>query len=190
MLIDDDPARAASLEKHLLAAGYEVTAIITSTNAILFQIEQQKPDIVLIDLKFPGRDVLESMAVVNRHNPVPMLMFTEEDDPDYIQQAFTAGVSTYMMEGINPERVKPVIEVALAQFRAFQSLKNELHATRTALEDQTLLNRAKALLMKKKKLGEDAAHQLMLQMSMEHNLKSVEVARLVIRTLSPEKGAN
>jgi response regulator NasT len=183
MLIDDDPARATALEENLVMAGYEVLSIVTSTTAILFQIEQHRPDVVLIDLRFPGRDVLESLAMVNNHNPTPMLMFTEEDDPDYIQQAFSAGVSTYTMEGINPAKVKPVIEVALAQFRSYQALRQQLNETRTALEDQKLITRAKGLLMKYKKLNEEAAHEMLQRMAMEHNLKSADVARMVITTL-------
>jgi response regulator NasT len=188
MLVDDDPVRAASVEEGLRACGYDVLSIISATAALLFQIEQHRPDVVLIDMKFPGRDILESLAVVNRHNPTPMVMFTEEDDPSYIQQAFHAGISTYLMEGINPAKVKPVIDVALAQFRSFQSLRNELIQTRNQLEAQKQLSRAKALLMKQKNLTEDAAHKMLLQMAMDNNLKIADVARMVVTTLSITEG--
>jgi response regulator NasT len=183
MLVDDDPARASSVEESLCASGFEVLSIVSTTSALLFQIEQQRPDVVLIDLKFPGRDILESLAVVNRHNPVAMVMFTEEEDPSYIQQAFHAGISTYLMEGINPAKVKPIIDVALAQFRSFQHLKQELNSTRNELEDQKKLARAKALLMKQKKVDEDTAHKMLLQMAMDNNLKLPDVAGMVITTL-------
>jgi len=184
MLVDDDPERAASVEAGLRASGFEVLSIISSTSALLFQIEQHRPDVVLIDIRFPGRDILESLAVVNRHNPTAMVMFTEEDDPAYIEQAFHAGVSTYLMEGINPDKVKPVIDVALLQFRSFQAIRDELTETREQLETQKLVARAKALLMKLKKLDEAAAHRQLLQMAMDNNLKIGDVAKMVIATLS------
>lgn len=187
MLVDDDDQRAAAVEQSLRAGGAEVISVISSTSALLFQIEQHRPDVVLIDIRFPGRDILESLAVVNRHNPTPMVMFAEEDDPGYIQQAFAAGVSTYLMEGINPAKVKPVIDVAMLQFRSFQALRDELSATREQLETQKLVARAKALLMQQRS-SEEAAHKQMLQMAMDHNLKLGDVARMIISTLNPDKG--
>lgn len=188
MLVDDDAQRAAAVEQNLRASGAEVISVISSTSALLFQIEQHRPDVVLIDIRFPGRDILESLAVVNRHNPTAMVMFAEEDDPGYIQQAFAAGVSTYLMEGINPAKVKPVIDVALLQFRSFQALREELSATREQLETQKLVARAKALLMQQQRSSEEAAHKQMLQMAMDHNLKLGDVARMIISTLNPDKG--
>lgn len=183
MLVDDDPVRASSVGENLRASGFEVLSIISSTSALLFQIEQHRPDVVLIDIKFPGRDILESLAVVNRHNPTAMVMFTEEDDPSYIQQAFHAGISTYLMEGINPAKVKPVIDVALLQFKSFQAVKDELTETRHQLETQKQVSRAKALLMAQKKVDEATAHKMLLEMAMDNNLKIGDVAKMVITTL-------
>lgn len=184
MLVDDDPVRASSVESSLQASGYEVMSVVSTSSALLYQIEQHRPDVVLIDLQVPGRDILESLAVVNEHNPTAMIMFSEDDDPDYIQQAFRAGVSTYQIEGLNPEKVKPIIDVALAQFRSFQSLKDELKSTQTQLADQKAISRAKALLIRQKKISEDQAHKMLTRMAMEHNLKLGDVANTVISTLS------
>lgn len=183
MLVDDDAERAVSVEESLRASGFEVISIISETAALLFQIERHRPDIVLIDLRFPGRDILESLAVVNQHNPTPMVMFTEEDDPAYIRQAFNAGISTYMMEGLNPAKVKPVIDVALAQFSSFQTVRSQLEETRNELETQKRISKAKALLMKYRRISEDAAHKTLLQMAMDNNLKLGDVAAMVLTTL-------
>ena len=188
MLVDDDADRASSVEESLRASGFDVLSIISSTSALLYQIEQHRPDVVLIDLQFPGRDILESLAVVNEHNPVPMVMFSQEDDPDYIQQAFRAGISTYLMDGIQPAKVKPIIDVALEQFKSFQALRQELQSARLQLEDQKLVLRAKALLMQQRKLDEDGAHRLLNRMAMDNNLKLGDVARTVIATLGTGKG--
>ncbi len=131
MLVDDHPERAAMVEESLRASGFEVLSTIPSATGLLFQIEQHRPDVVLIDLDSPDRDVLESLSIINSHNPTPVVMFTEEEDPEYIEQAVTAGISTYLVGSINPQQVKPVINVALAQFKSFQNLRNELNTTRT-----------------------------------------------------------
>lgn len=182
MLVDDDATRVAAVEAKLRDSGYDVVSIISETSALLFQIERHRPDIVLIDLRFPGRDILESLAVVNQHNPTPLIMFTEEDDPSYIRQAFEAGISTYMTEGLNPAKVKPVIEVALAQFSSFQAMRSALEETRHELETQKRINKAKALLMKYRRISEEAAHKTMLQMAMDNNLKLGDVAKMVLTT--------
>lgn len=186
MLVDDDTARAASVEEALAANGIKVLSVVSATSALLYQIEQQRPDVVLIDLKFPGRDILESLAVINAHNPMPMIMFSQQDDPEYIGQAFKAGVSTYITEGVNADKVKPIIDVALAQFKSFQSLRDELRTVRHELHSSQLIARAKALLIQHRGIDELEAHKLMHRLSMDNNLKLAEVARTVIATLSSE----
>lgn len=184
MLVDDHADRAQRVEEHLQAAGFDVLSIISSAAGLLYQIEQQRPDVVIIDLQSPDRDVLESLAIVNHHNPTAMVMFANEEDPHYIREAFAAGISTYLTEGLNPARVRPIIEVAMAQFRAFQNLRNELHSARTELEDRTLIEKAKGLLMAQKRISENEAHQLLTKMAMDNNQRLRNVARTVVATLS------
>lgn len=184
MLVDDDTGRAASVEEGLRASGFDVLSIIATSSALLYQIEQHRPDVVLIDLQFPGRDILESLAVVNDHNPTPMVMFSQEDDPNFIKQAFEAGVITYLMEGVYPEKVRQVIDVALAQFNAYQSLREELKFTRSELQLQKLMGRAKSLLIEHKHINEEEAHQMLNRLAMNNNLKLEEVAQTVIETLA------
>lgn len=184
MLVDDQASRAQLVEEHLKAAGFEVLSIISSATGLLYQIEQHRPDVVLIDLQSPDRDVLESLAIVNRHSPTAMVMFGQQEDPDYIRQAVAAGISTYLMEGINPAKVKPVIDVAMAQFRSFQGLRDELHNARTQLEDRTLIEKAKGLLMLQKRISENEAHQLLTRLAMDNNQRLRDIAQTVVATLS------
>jgi len=186
MLVDDNPARAAMVEERLWGCGFEVSLVIPSAAGLLFQIERIRPDVVLIDLESPDRDVLESLAIISHHNPTPVVMFTQEDDPDYIRQAVTAGISTYLMGGINPDQVKPIIDVAIAQFRAVQSLRDELHSTRVQLEERKLIEQAKGLLMAHQKIGEDDAHRLLTKLAMDTNQRLPAVAKTVLATLSPK----
>ena len=139
---------------------------------------------VLIDLESPDRDVLESLAIISHHNPTPVVMFTQQDDPDYIRQAVTAGISTYLVGGINPDQVKPIIDVAIAQFRAFQSLRDELHSTRAQLEERKLIEQANWLLMAHQKIGENEAHRLLTKLAMDTNQRLPAVAKTVLATLS------
>ena len=184
MLVDDNAERAQLVEEHLIAAGFEVLSIISSATGLLFQIEQHKPDVVIIDLQSPDRDVLESLAIVNRHSPTAMVMFAHEDDPNYIREAVAAGISTYLTEGLNPSRVRPVIEVAMAQFRSFQMLREELVSARTEMEDRTLIEKAKGLLMAQKRISENEAHKLLTKLAMDSNQRLRNVAQTVVATLS------
>jgi len=185
MLVDDSAARAELVEARLWELGYEVVAVISSSRGLLFQIEQHAPDLILIDIESPDRDVLESLAVVNRHNPRPVVMFTQQDDPEYIEQAVGAGISSYLVGAIDPHVVKPLMDVAIAQFRSFQSLRAELQHTRSQLEERKLLEQAKGLLMAHRRLSEEEAHRMLTKLAMDANQKLPDVARTVLATLAP-----
>ena len=179
MLVDDLPERAAVVEQHLVAAGYEIVSRLPNATGILFQIEQHQPDIILIDLQSPGRDVLESLSVINAHNPKPVVMFSEEEDPSFIEDAVDAGVSAYLMGGFDAKRVKPVIDVAIAQFKSFQSLRKALSNTRGQLESISVIERAKRLLIDQHNFSEDEAHQQLRSLAMNTNQSMQQAAESV-----------
>lgn len=184
MLVDDLPERAAIVDSHLVVAGYEVVSRLPTASGLLFQIEQHRPDIILIDLQSPGRDVLESLSVINAHNPTPIVMFSEEEDPSFIEEAVDAGVSAYLMGSVDANRVKPVIDVAIAQFKSFQSLRNALNSTRDRLESLSVIDKAKSLLIKQHKLTEEEAHRQLRSLSMDTNQSMQQAAQSVISILA------
>jgi len=184
MLVDDLPERAAIVDSHLVAAGYEVVSRLPTASGLLFQLEQPRPDIILIDLQSPGRDVLESLSVINAHNPTPIVMFSEEEDPSFIEEAVDAGVSAYLMGSVDANRVKPVIDVAIAQFKSFQSLRKALNSTRDRLESLSVIDKAKSLLIKQHKLTEEEAHQQLRSLSMDTNQSMQQAAQSVISILT------
>lgn len=189
MLVDDLPERAAIVDSHLVAAGYNVVSSLPNASGLLFQIEQHRPDIILIDLQSPGRDVLESLSVINAHNPTPVVMFSEKEDPGFIKEAVEAGVSAYLMGGFDAQRVKPVIDVAMAQFKSFQSLRQALDTTRDRLESLSVIDKAKRLLIKQHKFSEEEAHQQLRTLSMNTNQSMQQTAQSVVTILnknSPE----
>ncbi|MDA9664255.1 ANTAR domain-containing protein [bacterium] len=182
MLVDDLPERAAIVDSHLVAAGYVVVSRLPTASGLLFQIEQHRPDIILIDLQSPGRDVLESLSVISAHNPTPIVMFSEEEDPGFIEQAVDAGVTAYLMGSFDTKRVKPVIDVAIAQFKSFQSLRRALDTTRDRLENLSIIDKAKTLLIKQHKFTEQEAHEQLRSLSMDTN-QSLHKAALSVVTI-------
>ena len=146
MVLDDNIERAVMVEKSLLQNGFRVLVLLTSASGLLNQIEQHKPDVIVIDLESPDRDVLESLAVVSQHNPTPTVMFSQKNDPDFVSQAVMSGVTAYQGRELSPDIVKPIIEVAMSQFRSFNLLRKQLAQTQTELEESKLIERAKARL--------------------------------------------
>lgn len=186
MLVDDHPQCAAMVEQALNVCGFHIVAMLTSASGLLFQIQELQPHVVMIDIESPDRDILESLSLINQHNPTPVVMFSNEEDPAFIRQAINVGVSAYLMEDINPDKVKPVIDVALAQFEMFQALRQQLSSTQQALDDKNTLDKAKRLLMKHQKIAEPEAHKNMRNLAMNNNQTLVDVAKNVIAILDQD----
>ena len=180
LLVDEEPGRAAILERALLDAGYVLVSRLSSADRLAEHVAVSQPDIVIVDIDSPDRDCLENMAVLSRSNPKPVIMFSDEDDEDTIASAIKAGVSAYVADGMNPDRVRPIVQVAVARFREFQALRNELQKTRDQLADRKLIDKAKGLLMKHRKFNEDEAYHAMRKLAMERNQRLVDTARHVI----------
>ena len=183
MLVDDHPQRAAMVEAALARCGFRVVAVLASASGLLFQMERQRPDVVMIDLESPDRDILDSLAVLNRHQPTPVVMYAREQDPAFIREAIAAGVSAYLAEGVDLDKVRTVIEVAIAQFGRYQALRQEFEEARQQLEERKLVDRAKRLLMAHQKIDEDQAYAQMRKLAMNSNQKITAVATGVIAIL-------
>ncbi|HAV75494.1 MAG: ANTAR domain-containing protein [Limnobacter sp.] len=180
LLVDEEPGRAAILERALLDAGYVLVSRLSSADRLVEHVAVSQPDIVIVDIDSPDRDCLENMAVLSRSNPKPVIMFSDEDNEETIASAIKAGVSAYVADGMNPDRVRPIVQVAVARFREFQALKNELQKTRDQLADRKLIDKAKGLLMKHRNFNEDEAYHAMRKLAMERNQRLVDTARNVI----------
>ncbi len=183
MVVDDQPPRAAILEQALNDAGCEVISRLTSAQGLLKQVEDYQPDVIIIDIESPDRDVLEHMSVLNQHNPKPVIMFSDEDDSDTIEKAIRAGVSAYVVDGLNPSRLKTIMDVAVARFREYQALRQELEKTRNQLADRKTIDEAKSLLIKHKQLSEEEAYHAIRKMAMDKGQRMVDVARNIISVM-------
>jgi response regulator NasT len=180
MLVDRDRERAELLEQALADAGHRVIARINDDASLPAQVAKLQPDVIVIDMEAPGRDTLEQMREISRDQPKPIILFSDERDPAYIRQAVQAGVSAYVVDGLSRERVMPIVEVAVARFREFQSLRQELEDAKTQLAERKIIDKAKGLLMQKKNMSEDQAYQFLRKTAMGRNLKLIEVARVLI----------
>lgn len=179
MLVDDQPARLQVLEETLAAQGYKVVARVSTADDIQAEVERKQPDLIIADLDNPGRDTLESMQAITRKRPRPIVMFTNDGDAATIELAVKSGVTAYIVDGMSPERIRPILDVAIMRFREFQTLRNELELTRMQLSERKLIDRAKGLLMKKG-MDEAQAYHRLRKMAMDRNMKLPELARSLI----------
>jgi response regulator NasT len=181
LLVDETPRRASALRKALgRVEGVTVACTVEAPLELLRRIEEHRPDIVLIDTESPSRDVLEQLAAVSSTAPRPVVVFTDDSEQDAIRATLRAGVSAYIVDGIAPERLAPIMRVAMERFQAEQRLRAELEETKSRLEERKLVDRAKGILMKQRNVDEDEAFALLRSLAMQRGLRLGEVARQVI----------
>ena len=193
ILVDDDRERATVVEESLHAVGFEVLSAIPTASGLLYQMAQQEPDVVIIALDSPDRDVLESLTIASSHNPRPVVMFSEAGDKHFITDAIRAGVTAYQAEDISPARVRTAIDIAIAQFSAFNDLKQELDHTRRQLADRKLIAKAKGLLMEVHQVSEEEAYSTLRKLAMDNsktlNEASADVIAILEKKTNIRKGA-
>jgi response regulator NasT len=179
-IIDENGVRAAILEDGLREAGYSSISRIDNMSDLLTRIDALDPDVIVIALGNPNRDVLEQMLEVSRVVRRPVAIFVDQADSASIQAAIDAGVSTYVVDGLRKERVRPILDLTISRFRAFARLQDELAAAKEALEDRKTIERAKGILMKSRGLSEDEAYSLLRKTAMNEKRKLAEIARSVV----------
>src|SRR3979409_1592425 len=150
VIVDESPIRVAILEEGLREAGFTDVVHLSEMRSLLARIYALDPDVILIDLESPSRDVLEQMFQISRAVKRPIAMFVDQSDSASIQAAVDAGVSAYIVDGLKKERVKHILDMCISRFNAFSRLQSELDRAKTALEERKVIDRAKGLLMKAK----------------------------------------
>lgn len=180
LLVDADDERVTLLKRELVAAGHRVVGRIASARALAEGVARLKPDIIIIDMDSPDRDTLESMRLLSRDDPSPIVMFAEKSDPHTIRQAIRAGVSAYVAGEVSVERLHGIMQVAIARFEAMQELRRELEDTKAKLADRRDIDRAKGMLMRLRGMSEEAAYQALRKLAMDRNATMGDVARNLI----------
>jgi two-component system, response regulator / RNA-binding antiterminator len=179
-IVDESPIRAAILEEGLREAGYTDVVRIGEMNSLLSRIYAIDPDVIVIDLENPSRDILEQMFQVSRAVRRPIAMFVDQSDAASIQASVDAGVSAYIVDGLKKERLKPILDLCISRFNAFSKLQDELDRTKSALEDRKVIDRAKGILMKLKGLTEEEAYVLLRSTAMREKKKIAEIAQSIL----------
>ncbi|SIS39979.1 ANTAR domain-containing response regulator [Insolitispirillum peregrinum] len=180
LVIDEDPDRAAIVERGLVESGYTRVAKIGTTLNLVSRIQALAPDVIIIDLENPDRDTLEQMFQVSRAIQRPIAMFVGQSDGDMIRASVEAGVSAYVVDGLRSERIKPIVEMAISRFEAFDALRRERDEAQAKLADRKTIEKAKGLLMKTKGLDEEQAYAALRRTAMQQNRRLVDIAHSVI----------
>jgi two-component system, response regulator / RNA-binding antiterminator len=180
LVIDENRIRASIIEAGLRDAGYASVTVLDDVAGIARRIAEIQPDVIVVDLENPNRDMLENMFQLSRAVKRPIAMFVDRSDQASIEAAVDAGVSAYVVDGLRKERVKPILDLAISRFNAFSRMARELDEARTELENRKVIDRAKGILMKTRGLSEEAAYALMRKTAMNQNRKISEIAQSLV----------
>jgi response regulator NasT len=180
LVIDENRIRASIIEAGLRESGHDNVTVVHDITGIAQRIAAINPDVIVIDLENPNRDMLENMFQLSRAVKRPIAMFVDRSDRASIEAAVEAGVSAYVVDGLKQERVKPILDMAISRFNAFSRLTRELEEVRGELEDRKLIERAKGILMKSKGMSEEAAYALLRKTAMNQNRKIAEIAQSLV----------
>ena len=185
VVIDEDKERAFAIVDSLRETGSldEIT-VIGQTIGLAKRILDIEPDIILIDLQNPSRDQFEQIITAVGPSQKPVAMFVDDSDEQMTKAAIEAGVSAYVVDGLRPDRVKSVLETAMVRFRSYTKMRAELDATKAALAERKIVDRAKGLLMSAKGLSEEDSYILLRKTAMDQGKRISEVAAGIVTAAS------
>lgn len=179
-IVDESAARAAVIEEGLRDSGLNDITTFTDRKGLVAQLTAMEPDVVLMNLENPSRDTLEESFLVSRSLGKPIAMFVDQSDEESTIAAVDAGVSAYIVDGFKQERIKPILDLAVRRFQAFSKLQEELAEAKNLLAERKAVDRAKAILMKRRGIDEPAAYALLRSHAMQSNRRIVDVAEALI----------
>ena len=180
LLVEETFERAVMLKHALHAAGCRIAAHITASSDLPGLVNELKPDMIILDTESPDRDTLKHLCVISRDQPRPIVMFTNDGDKTKIRAAIRAGVSVYVVDGLKSERLRAIIDVAIARFNEFQFMRQELKKAESQLAGRKDIDRAKGILMKQRGWSEEESYQALRKMAMDKGVELAEVARQVV----------
>lgn len=172
--------RSRTLRIGLLENGCNIVAVLPADVFLPERLAQIQPDMIIVDAESQARDTLEHVVLATRDARRPIVLFTEDDDTTHVGDAIAAGVSAYVVAGLGADRVKPVLDVALARFRHEEALRRELADARAQLSERKAVERAKGVLMQRHGIGESEAHARLRKTAMDKGLKLGEVAQRIL----------
>lgn len=180
VVVEPDPGRAHEIIDALHEGGWADVTVIGDDSALTRTLNETDPDLVLIDLANPRRDSLENLSLVSGARERPVAMFVDQTAPDLTAAAVNAGLSAYVVGGMSRERIRPILETAIARFRVMSKMQSELDAAKEALAERKTIDRAKGLLIQAKGLSEDEAYRLLRKTAMDQGKRVVDVAQALV----------
>ncbi|WP_025897077.1 ANTAR domain-containing response regulator [Sneathiella glossodoripedis] len=184
LVIDENRVRATIIQDGLNEAGHSSVTVLSEIKGVASQIETLDPDVIIIDLENPNRDMLEAMFALSKSVKRPIAMFVDNSDQQSIEAAVEAGVSSYIVDGLRQDRVKPIMDMAITRYRAFSKMERELEIARNELAERKTIDRAKSILMRSKGISEEQAYSLMRTAAMNRSQKIYEIADSIIMASS------
>jgi len=179
-LAEVEAERSRSLRIAMLQSGYNIVAVLPADVFLPDRLAQIGPDMIIVDAESGARDTLEHVVVATRDARRPIVLFTNDDDTTHVRDAIAAGVTAYVVAGLAPERVKPVLEVAMARFQHEGAMRRELEDARLQLSERKIIDRAKGLLMSRQGLSEEQAYARLRKTAMDKGLRLADVAQRII----------
>lgn len=180
LLVESDPERAEKVRDALAEAGERNVIVISGRRILARDVADAKADIVLIDVAHPSRDVLEDLTQATGPMDRPVAMFVDQSDPAITRAAIEAGVSAYVVDGMRADRIRPILDAAVARFHLFQRVRTELAATKAALDERKVIDRAKGLVMKARGVSEEQAYGLIRKAAMDQGKRVADVAQALV----------
>lgn len=180
VVVEADRERAFQIVDSLRDAGEFEIHVISEPTGLARQIQRHDPDIVLIDVENPSRDTLEELTLASGPQDRAVAMFVDRSEDGLSAAAIEAGVSAYVVGGMMPERVTPIVEAAIARFRLFQRMRTELEETKRALEERKVIDRAKGMIIKARGVTEDEAYAMLRRTAMDQNKRMADVAQALV----------
>jgi two-component system, response regulator / RNA-binding antiterminator len=172
--------RSRSLRIGLLESNFNLVAVLPADTFLQERLAQLQPDMIIVDAESEARDALEHVVMATRDERRPIVMFTNDEDTSHVKDAFAAGVTAYIVAGLSSERIRPILDVAMARFQHEQGLRQELADARSELQDRKVIDRAKGLLMQRQNLTEQAAYDKLRKTAMDKNLRLADVAQRML----------
>ena len=180
IVVEKDRERALLIVDALAELGDHDIQVIAEETGLARRVAERRPDLVLIDLANPSRDVLEELSMASGAMDRPVAMFVDRSDASLTRAAIEAGVSAYVVDGLRADRIKPILDAAIARFHVFQRMRVELAATKTALEERKVIDRAKGMVMRAKGIGEEQAYALIRKAAMDQGKRIADVAAALV----------
>jgi two-component system, response regulator / RNA-binding antiterminator len=188
LIVDESADRALLIEQALQEAGHLKVKTVNQLKGIAGEIETYEPDVIVMDLGNPNRDFLEHMFRLSKSLRKPIAMFVDQSSDEAMLNAVEAGVSAYVVDGLRRERVKPILDLAIARFRAFEKLRNERDDAIEALDQRKVIERAKGILMAQQAISESQAFEMMRQAAMKQNRRLADIAGAIMSAAAISEG--